>query len=106
MITGGGSDHGRAGRGGKLSGAQMTVKTEPVLLWTPSQESVERATITRYARWLGETRGLEFADYHDLWRWSVDDLEAFWASIWDFFEVEASTPYERVLGRREMPGTE
>ena len=28
-----------------------------------------------------------FDSYDELWRWSVDDLEAFWASMWDFFDV-------------------
>jgi acetoacetyl-CoA synthetase len=84
----------------------MTVDTEPTLLWKPTPERVERATITRYTRWLAENRGVDAPDYHALWRWSVDDLEGFWGSIWDFFEIEASQSYERVLGRREMPGTE
>ena len=47
---------------------------EPKVLWTPSASRIERATLTRYMRWLGETRGLEFDGYHDLWRWSVFDL--------------------------------
>ena len=49
-------------------------------------------------------RGLEFADYDELQRWSVTDLEAFWASIWDFFEVKAHAPYTAVLDSTAMPG--
>jgi acetoacetyl-CoA synthetase len=45
-----------------------------------------------------------FGDYHALWRWSVDDLDGFWASIWQFFGVEGG--YERVLASREMPGAQ
>jgi acetoacetyl-CoA synthetase len=84
----------------------VTTAARGELLWTPSEEAVERAAVTRYRRWLNETRGLELEDYDALWRWSVDDLEAFWASIWEFGEVRAATPYERVLGSREMPGAE
>jgi acetoacetyl-CoA synthetase len=84
----------------------MSSATEPTVLWEPTDERRERATITRYARWLEETRDLHLPGYHDLWRWSVEDIEGFWASIWEFFSVEASQPYERVLGRREMPGAE
>jgi acetoacetyl-CoA synthetase len=36
----------------------------------------------------------------------VTDLDEFWASLWQRFDVLASQPYERVLGRREMPGAE
>jgi acetoacetyl-CoA synthetase len=84
------------------------VTTEPKPLWEPSQEMRERAAITRYERWLREERGVELAGegYHALWSWSVENLEDFWASIWDYFEVEAETPYERVLGSRDMPGAE
>jgi len=84
----------------------MPPAATPRVLWQPSAERVERATLTRYARWLESTRGLELPDYDALWRWSVDDIDAFWASIWEFFAVEAAAPYERVLGRRAMPGAE
>src|SRR4029453_13799433 len=60
----------------------------------------------RYLEWLRSERALDFAGYEEVWRWSVSDLEAFWASIWDFYEVRAHTPYEGVLGSREMPGAE
>jgi acetoacetyl-CoA synthetase len=79
----------------------------PPVLWTPSAERVEDATITRFARWVAATRGVDVTGSYDaLWRWSVDDLEGFWAAIWEFFDVQASTPYERVLGSRTMPGAE
>ncbi len=78
----------------------------PPIVWTPSPERVASATITRYREWLNETRGLTLEDYADLWQWSVDELEDFWASIWDFFAVEASEPYERVLTSHEMPGAD
>jgi acetoacetyl-CoA synthetase len=76
----------------------------PPVVWTPSPERIASATITRYREWLNETRGLGLDGYHELWQWSVDELEDFWASIWEFFEVEASEPYERVLTTHEMPG--
>ena len=79
---------------------------QPPIVWEPSPERIASATITRYRKWLNETRGLELAGYHDLWQWSVDELEEFWASIWEFFDVRASRPYERVLTSREMPGAE
>jgi len=57
-------------------------------------------------RWLEQERELRFVGYHDLWDWSVRDLDAFWQSIWDFFGVSASRRHDRVLGRREMPGAQ
>jgi acetoacetyl-CoA synthetase len=77
------------------------VTVEP--MWTPSPERVERSNMTRYLRWLREQRGLHLGSYDELWRWSVDDLDAFWASIWDFFEVGGPAPSPAVAERR-MPG--
>lgn len=54
--------------------------------------------------WAGERHGREFADYSELWRWSVDELESFWADLWEFCGVRASKRYERVLSSHEMPG--
>jgi len=76
------------------------------VLWSPSEERLERATLTRFAGWLSDTRGLRFDGYHDLWQWSVDDIEAFWESIVAFCEVRFETPARSVLGRSEMPGAE
>ncbi|MGH8270239.1 MAG: acetyl-coenzyme A synthetase N-terminal domain-containing protein, partial [Steroidobacteraceae bacterium] len=79
---------------------------EGEILWTPSTERIERANVTAFSLWLERERGLAFADYRELWRWSVTDLESFWGALWDYLAVEASAPYARVLGRRAMPGAE
>jgi acetoacetyl-CoA synthetase len=72
----------------------------PKILWEPPAQLVDGCTMTRFMRSLD--RGLE--SYDDLWQWSVDDLEGFWAAVWRFFDVQSS--YEEVLGSREMPGAE
>ena len=76
------------------------------VLWEPPADARERFELGRYLEWLRSERGLDFPGYEELWRWSISDLEAFWASIWDFYEVRSHAPYERVLGSREMPGAE
>jgi acetoacetyl-CoA synthetase len=82
------------------------VKEIGEVLWTPPADARETTQLGRYLEWLRETRGIDHAGYDELWRWSVDDLEGFWGSLWDFFEIRAHTPYERVLGSRQMPGAE
>jgi len=77
------------------------VGVEP--MWAPSPERVERANMTRYLQWLGDRRGLRFASYDELWRWSVEDLDGFWTSVWEFFEVGGPTP-SPALAERRMPG--
>ncbi len=61
--------------------------------------------MARFMDWVAERHGVEIEDYQGLWRWSVDELEQFWADVWEFTGVIASKPYERVLASREMPGT-
>jgi acetoacetyl-CoA synthetase len=60
--------------------------------------------IHRYQRWLGQRHGLHFDHYDALWQWSVSDLNAFWRSIWDYFELQSPTPFEGVLVEDRMPG--
>jgi len=84
----------------------MTETSEGVLLWEPSDGFKEKARISHYMKWLKDEKDRSFEDYTELWEWSVTDLEGFWASIWEYCGVKASEPYERVLARREMPGTE
>ncbi len=79
------------------------VPSDPApVLWQPSEDLVESANVTRFMRWLE----LGHETYEELWQWSVDDLEAFWSSIWRFFDVQADAAPIRVLGDRSMPGTE
>ncbi len=74
------------------------------MLWEPTPAQVERSRMTEFMRWLESERGLAFDDYGQLWQWSVDDLDAFWRAIWDFFEVQADGDPDPVLASREMPG--
>ena len=60
--------------------------------------------IRLYQQWLAEQRGLHFDNYDALWRWSTTDLDAFWQSIWDYFDMRSPTPHTAVLQRNVMPG--
>ena len=79
-------------------------RRRPGVLWTPPPDVRETTEIGRYLAWLERERGLAFPGYDELWRWSVDDLPAFWSSIWEFFEVKAHAPYSTVLASDAMPG--
>jgi acetoacetyl-CoA synthetase len=79
-----------------------TSPAEPI--WCPSQERIQHARITAFVDWLARNRGLRFPDYESLWRWSTSDLAGFWSAVWQFFDVRASAPYQRVLDEPRMPG--
>ena len=77
---------------------------EGALLWQPTDDFRAASTMADYMAWLERERGLRFADYDALWRWSVDDLEAFWSSVVDYYQIPLRGAWDRVLAAREMPG--
>ena len=83
-----------------------TPVTEGMLLWEPSEQMKEQANIRHYMQWLAREKGLHFTTPDELWAWSVDKIEDFWASQWDYFSIKASKPYESVLVERKMPGAQ
>ncbi|MDZ4081197.1 MAG: acetoacetate--CoA ligase [Hydrocarboniphaga sp.] len=84
--------------------ARTLMVHEGELLWTPRPEYAAASNVAQYMDWLRRERGLRFADYHDLQRWSVTDIEGFWSSIWTYFDVQSETPYTSVIDRKVMPG--
>ncbi|MEN8244778.1 MAG: acetoacetate--CoA ligase [Thermodesulfobacteriota bacterium] len=80
-----------------------TVKKNNVL-WEPDQKVLETANIAAFMRWLQPEKGLSFNAYADLWQWSVDEIEVFWESLWEYYQIKASSPYDQVLQERKMPG--
>ena len=74
-------------------------------LWSPAPDRVADANITRFIAEVNRRHGLALDGYPALWRWSVDNLEAFWLAVWDFCGVKAATRGERVLADADkMPG--
>ncbi|MED4988067.1 acetoacetate--CoA ligase [Parageobacillus toebii] len=82
----------------------MKAITDGTVLWTPTEEHIQRSNIKRYMNWLKEKKGLSFETHRQLWNWSVEQLEEFWESVWEYCEVKSATPYRCVLEERKMPG--
>jgi acetoacetyl-CoA synthetase len=74
------------------------------ILWEPPADLRQSTEVGRFMEFVERRRGLRFAGYDDLWRWSVQDLEGFWGSIWEFFELRSHSDFETVLASQEMPG--
>jgi acetoacetyl-CoA synthetase len=67
------------------------------VLWTPASDAQAHTRVGGFMAFLRRTRGLEIADYAELWRWSVTDVAGFWSAVWDYFEVVSHTPATTVL---------
>ena len=79
---------------------------EGTFLWEPSEKMKQQANLTTYMQWLKSEKGLHFDDSEKLWEWSVNRLEEFWASLWEYFHIKSSKPYTTVLAERKMPGAQ
>ncbi|BDG35484.1 acetoacetate--CoA ligase [Saccharococcus caldoxylosilyticus] len=82
----------------------MKAITEGTVLWKPTKEQIEKSNIQRYMDWLKEKKGLSFETYRQLWTWSVEQLEDFWETVWEYCGVKSATPYQCVLEEHKMPG--
>lgn len=75
------------------------------LLWSPREEFANNSNVAKFINWLKDENIVEVADYQSLWQWSVDNVEIFWASLWDYFEIISDTPYSKVVDSLECgPG--
>ena len=70
-------------------------------LWTPSAERIAHTRLDAFRRFINDRHALHLADYPALHAWSVEQREAFWQAIVDFFQIHFHAPAERVL--REGP---
>ncbi len=82
----------------------VTQRGDRIPLWEPSESMRQQANITKYMGWLADTKGLRFTTRDELWQWSVNSLEDFWASLWEYFSIQSSKTYTTVLVERKMPG--
>ena len=66
-------------------------------LWKPSEARIENANISGFIKHINQKYSMNIDGYHPLYQWSIDNREDFWGSVWEFGNVIASKPYEKVL---------
>ena len=86
----------------EASEGDLTSRGYGAVLWEPDDKTVRGARVTRFMTWLAG-RGQAFHGYQDLWQWSVTDPAAFWASVWDYFDVLGDRGNGPVLAGEGMP---
>jgi acetoacetyl-CoA synthetase len=68
-----------------------------VPLWTPPNERVKSANMTRFIGLVNQKYGRDFKSYEDLYQWSIEDIPDFWAALWEFAGIRASKKWEEVV---------
>ena len=73
-------------------------------LWRPSAERIASARVTAFMQALGKRWEARCTDYASLWRWSVDNPEAFWTSVWEACGAIGERGNTVLENGRSMPG--
>ncbi|TFL10009.1 acetoacetate--CoA ligase [Pusillimonas caeni] len=74
------------------------------VLWAPTARQVEETRLAQFIDYVAQRHGKRFDDYQTLWQWSVDELETFWSTVLQFFQVQADGDPGVVLADARMPG--
>src|SRR5260370_10015156 len=76
----------------------------PPILWSPSEQAIETALATQFARQMVRKHRLELNSYPEFYQWTVDNTETFWSEAWDFCAVVASRKGQtELVDRGKMP---
>lgn len=68
------------------------------ILWSPPLDGSSR--LEQFMRRLDRT----FADYDELWAWSVEQPNEFWRAVWQEFDIPADGDPTTALADTSMPG--
>ena len=75
------------------------------LLWEPSQERIKSSNMYRFMGLVNEKYTKNFSEYTPLYEWSIENIPAFWETMWEFAEIKASRSYDRIVDDlAKMPG--
>ena len=75
------------------------------LLWQPSEERIRRTNMFQFLQHVNAKHGTAFRSYDDLYRWSIEDIPTFWATLWDYAGFVVSHGYDLVVDNvHKMPG--
>ena len=74
-------------------------------LWQPSEPRIKNTNMYRFMTLVNDRFNKEFTEYTGLWEWSVENLEDFWSTAWEFLDIKASVPYTKAIENQDkMPG--
>ena len=76
-------------------------------LWYPSDKLIHSSNIKYFIDKINIEYETHLNNYNDLYKWSIDNIEEFWAVLWDFSNIIHSQPYTYVVDNvNAMPGAQ
>lgn len=74
-------------------------------LWVPSQGRIESSNMYRFMGLVNEKFAKDLGEYTALYEWSIENIPAFWETMWEFAEIKTSRPYDQIVDDlTKMPG--
>ncbi len=67
------------------------------LLWTPSEEVQKASNMYAFMELVNREKGRNYRNYRELYRFSVDEPEAFWDILFRYLDIVHSVGYERTV---------
>jgi acetoacetyl-CoA synthetase len=67
------------------------------ILWQPSAKRIGKTRMEAFRRFINQRHNLHVDDYPALHQWSIDQREAFWQAIVDFFDIRFHDQPDAVL---------
>lgn len=75
------------------------------LLWTPSEEVKQASNMYAFMEMVNREKGRNYRNYRELYRFSVDEPEAFWDILFRYLAIVHSVGYEKTVDDiRKFPG--
>ena len=75
------------------------------IMWNPSKKRVENSQMAQFIKYVNNNCELEIENYSQLYRWSIERAEDFWAELWDFSQIIYHSPYDLIVDDiKKMPG--
>lgn len=79
--------------------------TAQPLVWAATPDEIQQTSLDKFRRLVNARFHLNINSYHELHAFSIDRLEDFWATVWDFAGIRASSRFDRVLSdANALPG--
>src|SRR6476661_342518 len=66
------------------------LENQPIA-WTPSQDVIERAQLTKFMKQVG------VSTFDELYQYSIADVEKFTSEVLRFLDIKFDPPYEKLL---------
>jgi len=78
-------------------------------LWIPSKDRIEKSNLIKFIKWVNNRFNQSFNNYQELYTWSINSIEDFWLSIFEYGKFLYSGNIESVLnyefkGKKVAPG--